>query len=164
MKTKTKLFTWAVALALTVLGMGCNGTAEKPAAGDAATGEPQEEVFPYESEMGGPWRLISCTKGKESVMVDCDKSAVWTFTEEQSEPLADGTEVFRLVVSSLVGDCDDSVFEAKWRDMRDGKVFISKAKVGGFGGLSMSGMMEVMELGADRMELMVQDVYFVFER
>lgn len=151
---------WGV---LAMLFMGCNGGQEQPASDDKAAAD-TPEVFQYASEMGGAWRLVSCVKGKESVLSDCDKSSVWTFSEELAEPLGDGTEVFRLLVSSLEDSCDESIYEAKWRDMRDGSAFISKAKVGGFGGLSVSGMFEILDLGAQRMELRIQDAVFTFER
>lgn len=161
MKTMTQLLgVWGV---LAMLFIGCNSGQEQPASDDkAATDAP--EVFQYASEMGGAWRLVSCVKGKESVLSDCDKSAIWTFTEELAEPLGDGTEMFLLTVTNTAPNCDMGLYEAKWRDMRDGTAFISKAKVGGFGGVTMSGMFQVQELGAKRMELIVQDAIFVFER
>lgn len=158
------LISMSLAVALSVLGMGCSNTAEKPDATAQDAQEQEPEVFQYASEMGGAWRLVSCDKGKASVLSDCDKSAIWTFTEELAEPLGDGTEVFLLTVTNTAPNCDMSVYEAKWRDMRDGTAFISKAKVGGFGGVTMSGMFQVQELGAKRMELIVQDAVFVFER
>ncbi len=95
--------------------------------------------------LSGNWKVVSWNKTDkgEQELSDCDQKTIWTFSDEDMEPLGDGTQVKKLLAKAPE-NCEDFGFEAKWT-LKDGRLYVSKAKVGGFGGLSLSGLLELQE-------------------
>lgn len=93
----------------------------------------------------GEWKLAGLTNNGEKVeLTDCDKQTTWNFTEVSAESLADGTKV-QILIGSAPDDCKFYSFDSKWT-VKDGKLFVSTSRIGGMGGLSLAGMMNIVEL------------------
>lgn len=90
--------------------------------------------------------------GSSDGYTECDAQTTWHFTSEKADPLGDGTEVMKLVVTAP-DDCTFYGFEATWTTTNDGNLFISSTRVGGMGGSSNAGQFEVVELTDKQMTL-----------
>lgn len=100
----------------------------------------------------GKWKLTSFTNDGETVeLTDCDKKTTWNFTTESAEALGDGTAVQKLN-GVAPDDCKYYGFDSKWT-VKDGKLFVSTSQIGGMGGSSMAGMMDIQELTDKKMVL-----------
>ena len=103
-------------------------------------------------EIVGKWKLAGFTNDGEKVeLTDCDKKTTWNFTEESAEALSDGTEVQKLM-GSAPDDCEYYSFDSKWT-VKDGKLFVSTSRIGGMGGMSLAGMMDIVELSDSKLVL-----------
>lgn len=115
------------------------------------------------NQIQGVWKLISLTNNSETVdLSDCDKQTTWNFTLEDDEALGDGTEV-KKVIAKAPDNCKYYGFDAKWT-VKDGKLFISSSRIGGMGGISLAGLMEVTELTDSRMVLKIMKNELTFEK
>jgi len=105
-----------------------------------------------QDKIAGEWKLTGLTNDGEKVeLTDCDKQTTWKFTEVSAESLADGTKVQKLI-GAAPDDCKFYSFDSKWT-VKDGKLFVSTSRVGGMGGLSMAGMMDIVELTNNKLVL-----------
>lgn len=115
------------------------------------------------NQIQGVWKLTSFTNNSETVdLTDCDKQTTWNFTQEGDEPLGDGTEVKKLTAKAPA-NCEYYDFDSKWT-VKDGKLFISSSRIGGMGGSSLAGLMEIAELTDSRMVLKIMKKELVFEK
>lgn len=118
----------------------------------------------------GKWKLVGVTESADSPLAkkgiyemdDCDKQTVWEFTNEDSTPLSDGTEVKKMAATAPE-DCKFYGFEGKW-GVISGKVFLSTSSVGGIGGRSYAGQFEIAELSATNLSIKTKNVQYSFEK
>jgi hypothetical protein len=102
------------------------------------------------NQITGEWTLSAYTNDGETIeLTDCDKQTKWNFTTEAAEALGDGTEVQKLSATAP-DNCEYYGFDAKWT-VKDGKLFVSTSRIGGMGGSSLAGLMEILELSANKM-------------
>lgn len=115
------------------------------------------------NQINGEWTLSSFTnKGEVVELTECDKKTNWNFTSESVEPLGDGTEVQKL--SAVAPEtCEYYDFEAKWT-VKDGKLFVSTSRIGGMGGSSLAGLMEIKELTENKMVVEIMKKELTFSR
>ena len=98
-----------------------------------------------EKNIEGNWKLQSIQDNGEKIqLTECDNLTTWEFTAESAEALDDGTKVKKLN-GKAPENCKFYSFDAKWT-MKDGKLFISTSRVGGMGGFSMAGLLEIVNL------------------
>lgn len=103
-------------------------------------------------KIAGEWKLTNFTdKGEPIELTECDKQTTWNFTKEGDEALADGTQVQKLI-GSAPEECEYYSFDSKWT-VQDGKLFVSTSRIGGMGGSSFAGLMEIVELSDTKMVL-----------
>jgi len=111
----------------------------------------------------GKWKLTSFTdKGEDIELKDCDNQTVWNFKNTKAEPMGDETEVYELEATTSEG-CKWFDFESKWT-MKEGKLFISTSRIGGMGGSSLAGAMELVSLDDNNMEWVFMKKKLVFEK
>ena len=111
----------------------------------------------------GMWMLVSLDGEKvPGGATDCDKQTNWNFTENEAEPLDDGTKVYQLIVTAPE-ECKWYDFEAKWTRVQD-QLFISSCRVGGMGGLSNAGLFDIVEANSGLMILEILGTRYTFER
>ena len=114
-------------------------------------------------QITGEWTLSAFTNDGETIeLTDCDKQTKWNFTTESAEALGDGTEVQKLNASAP-DNCEYYGFDAKWT-VKDGKLFVSTSRIGGMGGNSLAGLMEIKELSANKMVVKVMKRELTFTR
>lgn len=105
-----------------------------------------------QDKIKGEWKLSALVNDGEKVeLTDCDKQTTWNFTEESAEALGDGTEVQKLI-GSAPEECEYYSFDSKWT-VKDGKLFVSSSRIGGMGGISLAGMMDIVELTESKLVL-----------
>lgn len=103
-------------------------------------------------QITGEWTLSSFSNDTKIVeLTDCDKKTTWNFTTESAEALGDGTKVQKLN-SVAPENCKFYGFDAKWT-VKDGQLFLSTSRIGGIGGNSFAGLMEIKELTNNKMVL-----------
>lgn len=123
----------------------------------------ETEVQSGDFNATGSWKLIGLEGEKvPEGATDCDRRTEWNFTKEKMEPLGDGTEVYKLVVTAPE-DCKWYDFEAKWTEV-DGQLFISSTRVNGMGGISNAGLFEIVEGKNDQMVLEILGTRYSFQR
>lgn len=111
----------------------------------------------------GEWTLSSFSNKEEAIeLSDCDKNTTWNFTNESAESLDDGTEVNKLNAVAPE-NCKYYGFDAKWTEI-DGKLFISSSRIGGMGGNSFAGLMEIKEISKDIMVIETMKKKLTFKR
>lgn len=114
-------------------------------------------------QISGEWTLSSfSSNGESEELTECDKNTTWNFTMEPAEALGDGTEVYKLMASAP-DDCKYYGFDAKWT-VKDGKLFISTSRIGGMGGNSLAGMMEIKKLSGNLMVIKTLKKELTFKR
>jgi hypothetical protein len=114
-------------------------------------------------QITGEWKLTQLKVGEDTFeLTDCDNQTVWNFTSESAEPLGDGTAV-QVLTATAPDDCKWFGFDAKWT-VTDGKVFISTSRIGGMGGISIAGTMDILELSDSKMVLQSMDKVLTFEK
>jgi hypothetical protein len=124
----------------------------------ACTGT-QEESNPIKGE----WKLVSFTEDGSTVeLTDCDAQTVWDFTDQDGEPLSDGTKV-QILTATAPEECKFYGFDAKWTVV-DGQLFISTSRIGGMGGNSFAGLLKIVELNENRLTLEMKTRSLIFER
>ena len=115
------------------------------------------------SELQGEWKLTALSNDTEVIeLSDCDKQTPWNFTNETAEALGDGTEVQKLVAIAP-DDCKFFGFDASWTIV-DGQLFISTSRIGGMGGVSLAGLMQIKSLEPNKMVLTSMKNELTFER
>ncbi|MFW5687407.1 MAG: lipocalin family protein [Bacteroidota bacterium] len=115
------------------------------------------------SQIIGEWNLTNFTDNDVKVeLTECDKQTVWHFTSEDAEPLGDGTRVYTLT-GKAPDNCKWYGFDSKWT-LNEGQLFVSTSKIGGMGGVSLAGMMDIMELTENKMVLTSMDREITLER
>ncbi len=103
-------------------------------------------------KIAGKWNLTGFSdNGEEVELTDCDKQTTWNFTNESAEPLGDGTEVQKLI-GSAPENCEYYSFDSKWT-VQGGKLFVSTSRIGGMGGFSLAGLMEIVEASDSKLVL-----------
>ncbi len=103
-------------------------------------------------KIAGQWNLKGFTDNGEKVeLTDCDKQTTWNFTKESAEALGDGTEVQKLI-GSAPEECEYYSFDSKWT-IQGGKLFVSTSRIGGMGGFSFAGLMEIVEVSDSKLVL-----------
>ena len=111
----------------------------------------------------GEWKLKEFTRdGKTIELTDCDRQTVWDFTTTDAEPLSDGTKVQQLKGESPK-ECKFYNFDSKWM-VKDGEIFISSCRIGGMGGMSLAGLMEIVELTDDKLVVSSMDNQITLDR
>lgn len=114
-------------------------------------------------QIAGDWTLTSYVNDSEEVeLTECDAKTKWSFTNEGTEPLADGTQVMKLVATAP-DNCEYFGFEASWTVV-DGQLFISTSRIGGMGGSSLAGLMEVVEITPNKMVVTMMKKKLTFTR
>lgn len=117
----------------------------------------------FNEKVVGEWKLISFTdKGQAIELKDCDNQTVWNFKNTKAESLGDGTEVYELEATTGDG-CKWFDFQSKWT-MKEGNLFISSSRIGGMGGVSLAGTMEIVSLDDKNMEWAFMNKKLVFEK
>ncbi|MCH2228700.1 MAG: lipocalin family protein [Crocinitomicaceae bacterium] len=115
------------------------------------------------NQVTGEWTLSSFSNDGEVVeLTDCDEKTTWSFTLEPAEALDDGTEVQKLKAVAPE-NCKYFGFDAKWT-ISDGKLFISTSRIGGMGGSSFAGLMEIKELTNNKMVVKTMKKELTFNR
>lgn len=100
----------------------------------------------------GQWHLVSFTNDAEEIeLTECDKSTIWNFTSENGEPMGDGTPV-KILTATAPEDCEYYGFEAKWTIV-DKQLFISTSRIGGMGGSSLAGLMNIETMDAQSLSI-----------
>jgi hypothetical protein len=114
-------------------------------------------------QIAGKWTLASFTNGAETVeLTECDQQTSWDFTTEPAEALGDGTPVQKLSAKSP-DNCEFYSFESKWT-VDKGKLFISTLRIGGIGGNSLAGLLEIEELSDSKMVVSMRKRKLTFTR
>jgi len=115
------------------------------------------------NQVTGEWTLSSFSNDGEVVeLTECDEKTTWNFTLESAEALGDGTEVQKLKAVAPE-NCQYYGFDAKWT-IKDGKLFISTSRIGGMGGSSLAGLMEIKELTKNKMVVKTMKKELTFNR
>ncbi|MFZ6053280.1 lipocalin family protein [Halocola ammonii] len=119
---------------------------------------------PSSSEFVGKYQLIKVEdENDESAEVtECDEMTIWHFTNEEAEPLVDGTEV-KKVIATAPDECKYYGFDSKWTT-KDGKLFISSVRTGGMGGGSNAGLFEIKEKTDDKLVLKIMKKTYTLEK
>lgn len=121
--------------------------------------------------VSGKWKLISYEEGDDNPfkknlgvfeITDCDKASVWQFTNEDSDPLDDGTEVKVLKVKAAE-DCNFYDFESKWA-VKGNDLFLTATSLGGIGGRSYAGLFDIIELDELNMVIQISDATLTFKK
>ena len=118
-----------------------------------------------EEDVIGKWNLkeVKNTETGEAIeLQECDLNTPWEFTDEQLEPLGDGTEVKKVVATAPEG-CKWFGFDSKWT-VKDGQLFISSSKIGGMGGQSHAGLFDIIELTENKMVLEILRHQYTLEK
>ena len=116
-----------------------------------------------QDKIAGEWKLSGFVNDGEKVeLTDCDKKTTWNFTEETAEALGDGTEVQKLI-GAAPDNCEYYSFDSKWT-VKDGKLFVSTSRIGGMGGVSLAGMMEIVELTDSKLVLLTMGKEITLEK
>jgi hypothetical protein len=103
-------------------------------------------------KIAGEWNLTGFSDdGKKVELTDCDQQTIWNFTTESAEALGDGTAVHKLNAKAPE-ECKFYSFDSKWT-VKDGSLFISTSRIGGMGGFSMAGLMDIVELTDNKLVL-----------
>jgi hypothetical protein len=103
-------------------------------------------------QIAGEWKLTGFSDNGENVeLSDCDKQTTWNFTTEAAETLGDGTAV-QVLKGQSPDNCEYYSFDSKWT-VRDGGLFVSTSRIGGMGGFSLAGLMEIVELTDNKLVL-----------
>lgn len=111
----------------------------------------------------GKWKLIGFSNNEEKVeLTDCDNQTVWNFTMDSAEALKDGTEVQELN-GEAPKECKYYSFDAKWT-VKKGQLFISTSRVGGMGGFSIAGLLEIVNLTETKMVLKSMNKQLTFTK
>lgn len=111
----------------------------------------------------GIWKLTGFSNNGEKVeLSECDKQTTWDFTSDKAEPLGDGTEVQHLK-GTAPEDCKFYSFDSKWT-VTNGKLFVSTSRIGGLGGSSLAGMMEIVELTDNKLVLRIMKKEITLEK
>lgn len=114
-------------------------------------------------QIAGEWKLTQLTVGEETFeLTECDKQTVWNFTTESAEPLGDGTAV-QTLSATAPDECKWFGFDSSWTVI-DGQLFISTSRIGGMGGISIAGVMDILELTDTKMVLQSMDKELTFEK
>lgn len=121
-----KILRTGIIAALAAVMLSCGGSSKK-------------------DQIAGEWKLTGFSDNGETVeLSDCDNQTTWNFTTEAAEALGDGTETQKL--NGVAPDeCEFYSFDSKWT-ISDGKLFVSSCRVGGMGGYSLAGLMDIVEL------------------
>lgn len=115
------------------------------------------------NQVAGEWTLTSFSiDGEEVELTECDEKTTWTFTLEPSDPLTDGTEV-QTLKAVAPENCQYYGFDAKWTT-KEGKLFISTSRIGGMGGNSLAGLMEIKELTENKLVVVAMSKELTFIR
>ena len=121
------------------------------------TGSNQKE------EIQGEWKLTAFSNNSKVMELrDCDKQTPWNFTTEPAEALGDGTEVQKLIAKAPA-NCKYFGFDASWTVV-DGQLFISTSRIGGMGGVSLAGLMQIKSLEPNKMVFTSMKNELTFER
>ncbi len=116
-----------------------------------------------QSKIAGNWKLTQFSKdGNKVELKDCDKKTTWNFTTEAAKPLGDGTKTKKLKAEAPE-DCKYFGFDSKWT-ITDEKLFISSTRIGGMGGSSLAGSMEIVELKDQKMVLKLNKFKLTLEK
>ena len=111
----------------------------------------------------GEWKLTAFTNDGETVeLTECDKKTTWNFTKESAEDLGDGTAVQQLHAIAPE-ECKYFGFNSKWT-VKDGKLFVSTSRIGGMGGFSLAGMMEIVDLTNNKLVLNTMNKEITLEK
>lgn len=111
----------------------------------ACGGGPKDQIV-------GVWTLAGLTDAGAAVeLTECDQQTTWNFTTETAEALSDGTAVQKLEAKAPES-CDHYGFDAKWTT-KDGQLFVSTSRIGGVGGVSLAGLMEIVEATESKLVL-----------
>lgn len=111
----------------------------------------------------GEWTLVSFSDNSEEVeLTDCDKKTTWVFMTESAGTLGDGTEVKKLTAKAPES-CEYYGFDSKWT-VKDNQLFISTSRIGGMGGNSLAGLMEIKELTNEKMVLETMKKELTFKK
>lgn len=98
----------------------------------------------------GSWTLSGYTNAGEAVeLSDCDAQTKWNFSSEAGEALQDGTSTMKLSAGAP-DNCQYYGFDATWTT-QGSKLFISTSRIGGMGGSSFAGLMEIVELTPNKL-------------
>jgi hypothetical protein len=115
------------------------------------------------NQISGEWTLSSYNINGEKVeLTDCDEKTTWNFTLESAESLGDGTNVHKLNAKAP-DNCKYYGFDAPWT-IKDGKLFISSSRIGGMGGSSLAGLMDIIEISESKMMLAMMKKELIFTR
>lgn len=111
----------------------------------------------------GDWNLSGFSEDGAAVeLTECDLQTVWHFTKEPAERLGDGTAV-QILKAEAPADCKFFGFDAKWT-VKDGQVFISTSRIGGIGGISLAGLMDIVESTPNKLVLKSRSRELTFQR
>jgi hypothetical protein len=111
----------------------------------------------------GKWKLVGFSNNGEKIeLTDCDNQTIWNFTMDPAEALNDRTQVQKLY-GKAPEECKYYSFDAKWTT-KDEKLFVSTSRIGGMGGVSLAGMMEIVELTENKLVLNSMNKEIVLER
>lgn len=113
----------------------------------------------------GTWKLVDYQgkEGEDFTLTACDSATTWEFTDKEEEPLGDGTEVSKLIVTAP-DDCKFYGFEAKWTSLNNGQFFISTSKIGGIGGPSSAGLFSIEKHTSNDLVLKSLGRTYIFSR
>jgi hypothetical protein len=115
------------------------------------------------NQIAGKWKLIQFSDDKENIeLTACDNQTIWHFTTKEATPLSDGTQV-QVLTGEAPNECQYYSFDSSWM-LTDGKLFISTCRIGGMGGMSLAGLMEITELESNKMVLSSMGKELTFER
>ncbi len=116
-----------------------------------------------QSKIAGEWKLTKFSKdGNKVELKACDKQTTWNFTTEAAKPLGDGTET-KKIKAEAPDKCKYFGFDSKWTTT-DGQLFISSTRIGGMGGFSLAGRMDIIELKDQKMVLKLNKFKLTLEK
>ena len=113
-------------------------------------------------DFAGTWKIVDAQGDRVKPLTDCDNQTEWNFTEEEVEPLQDGTRVMQLSVTAP-SSCEFYDFEAKWT-VNGGKLFMSTTRTGGVGGNSFAGLFEIKEKTDKKFTVEIKGRTMTFEK